>query len=572
MKLKIGVNLELPLDAVTKRLAFVGTVGSGKTYGASRLAELMIEAKAQVVVLDPVGVWFGLRLDANGKDKGISIPVFGGLHGDIPIEPTGGTLIADILVDKGICAIIDVSQFEYDTDKARFAGDFAARLFFRKKSKPSAIHLFLEECQEFIPQNPQKGEEKMLHTFVRMWKIGRNFGIGGSLISQRPQEVNKKALNLSQCLFAFQTMGTHERKAIEEWIKDKALDLDIAQDLPKLKVGQPHVWAPAWLGISEQVKITKKWTFNASSTPEVGQGLVKASELAPIDLENLAAQMKETIERAKQSDPNELKKKIRDLELQLKRQPTTRIDESIVTRSVEQAKQSLVREFSAKVKSLEATIQKQQMMMKRAAEMLVGVAVEIPKFQTELITQTQRQPEFGAATPPRQKMSQVAVVTIEGEIKLDAGAKRMLAACVKFAETGLTRQQLKSQGAIKAIQTWYTYQKQLRAGGLWEQRGDRFFPTSAGIQYVGEHNIDTPSTTQGVLDSWMNTFDAGARRMLTFLVGLRGDYASREEVMRESNIVAVQTFYTYQKQLKSAGLIVVQGNQLAANKETLFFT
>jgi hypothetical protein len=58
--------------------------------------------------------------------------------------------------------------------------------------------------------------------------------------------------------------------------------------------------------------------------------------------------------------------------------------------------------------------------------------------------------------------------------------------------------------------------------------------------------------------------------MLTFLVGLRGDYASREDVMRESNILAIQTLYTYQKQLKSAGLIVVQGNQLAANKEALF--
>ncbi len=34
----------------------------------------------------------------------------------------------------------------------------------------------------------------MLHAFTRLVKIGRNFGIGVSLLSQRPQEVNKKVL------------------------------------------------------------------------------------------------------------------------------------------------------------------------------------------------------------------------------------------------------------------------------------------------------------------------------------------------------------------------------------------
>jgi DNA helicase HerA-like ATPase len=99
------------------------------------------------------------------------------------------------------------------------------------------VHLFLEECQEFVPQNPQRGEERMLHAFIRMQKLGRNFGIGSSYISQRPQEVNKKALNMAQTLFVFRTTGTHERKAIEQWIADKALDQDIAGDLPKIQTG-----------------------------------------------------------------------------------------------------------------------------------------------------------------------------------------------------------------------------------------------------------------------------------------------------------------------------------------------
>jgi DNA helicase HerA-like ATPase len=87
----------------------------------------------------------------------------------------------------------------------------------------------------------------MLHAFERLVKLGRNFGIGVSLISQRPQEVNKKALNQTECLFAFQMTGPQERKAIAGWAADKGLDVDLVEALPKLAVGHAHVWSPQWL-------------------------------------------------------------------------------------------------------------------------------------------------------------------------------------------------------------------------------------------------------------------------------------------------------------------------------------
>jgi hypothetical protein len=141
--LEISSTLSLPIDAVTQKLAMLGRTGSGKSYAATKLAEEMLDAGAQIVALDPVGIWYGLR-------TGYSIPVFGGLHGDIPLEVGGGALIADLIVDRRISAVVDVSQFESDADKARFARDFAARFYFRQKQKPSPVHLFLEEAQEFV--------------------------------------------------------------------------------------------------------------------------------------------------------------------------------------------------------------------------------------------------------------------------------------------------------------------------------------------------------------------------------------------------------------------------------------
>lgn len=95
MKLHFAPGLSLPVEAVTQTFGFVGKRGSGKTYGALKLAELFLGADAQVVAIDPVGKWWSLRLGADGK-KGFDIPVLGGHRGDLPLEPAAGALIADL--------------------------------------------------------------------------------------------------------------------------------------------------------------------------------------------------------------------------------------------------------------------------------------------------------------------------------------------------------------------------------------------------------------------------------------------------------------------------------------------
>lgn len=312
--LHIATDLSLPLDAVTQKFSFLGRTGSGKTFGATKMCEEMLDAGAQVIVIDPVGVWYGLRVGGS-----FSIRIFGGLHGDVPLEPGAGEFIANLLVDRGISAVLDVSQFESDALKAKFARDFATRFFFRKKAAPSAVHLFLEEAQEFVPQNPQRDEAMMVHAFQRLAKLGRNFGIGLTLISQRPQEVNKKALNQTECLMAFQMTGPQERKAIETWIAEKGVNEDIRELLPHLNVGECHVWSPQWLQVNKTVKIARKRSADVSSTPSAG-GAKRAEPkpLADSELADLAKEMSATIDRAKAEDPRELRKKIGQLEKELR--------------------------------------------------------------------------------------------------------------------------------------------------------------------------------------------------------------------------------------------------------------
>lgn len=70
-RLHIGQDFDLPLEAVTQTFAILAKRGVGKTYTAKVLTEEMLKAGQQVVVIDPIGVWWGLRSSADGIAPGL---------------------------------------------------------------------------------------------------------------------------------------------------------------------------------------------------------------------------------------------------------------------------------------------------------------------------------------------------------------------------------------------------------------------------------------------------------------------------------------------------------------------
>lgn len=254
--LAFSPDLSLPIDAVTQTFAFMAKREAGKTYGAGKLCEEMLRAGAQVVILDPVGNWYGLRISADGKGAGFDIPVFGGSNGDVPLEPGSGRLVAKYVVERGISLVLDVSRFRKGPQR-QFVTDFIEELYELKKDEPSAMHLVIEEAQRFCPQNVWSGSERLLGAMEDIIKLGRNYGIGISLLSQRPQSVNKDCLNQTEVLICLQTSGKQERKAIKDWIVEKEIDGGVdLNELPKLEIrpsfGARSGWASSSRSRSER--------------------------------------------------------------------------------------------------------------------------------------------------------------------------------------------------------------------------------------------------------------------------------------------------------------------------------
>lgn len=316
--LNISPHLDpLPMAAVTQKFACLGISGSGKTYGAGKFVECLLDAGAQVVVIDTIGNWGqGLRLAADGKSPGIPVPILGGEHGDVPLDADHGELAAQTVVETLSPLVIDVSDFTKG-ELCGFVTDFAGELLARKKRQKSPVMVVWEECQDIVPQVVRGEKARMVGAVEALIKKGRNYGVGTLLISQRAAAVNKDVLNQVETLFAFRQNSKHDRLAVRDWVVSQAIDvIDLAEQLPTLKTGECFCWSPSWLGVLKKIKFGKKRTFDASRTPDAGD-YVAPGKLAPVNLEAFKASMRETLERTKADDPKALRARIAELEEQL---------------------------------------------------------------------------------------------------------------------------------------------------------------------------------------------------------------------------------------------------------------
>lgn len=105
--LKIARGFSLPPQAVTQTFAIMARRGAGKTTTSGVMVEEMVKAGLPTCVVDPIGVWYGLRSSADGRSPGLPVVILGGEHGDAPLLPTAGAVVAEMLVDNPFPVVLD---------------------------------------------------------------------------------------------------------------------------------------------------------------------------------------------------------------------------------------------------------------------------------------------------------------------------------------------------------------------------------------------------------------------------------------------------------------------------------
>lgn len=268
----------LTLDGhfITSTNAVLAVKGMGKSYFSAVIAEELLANALPFVVLDPTGAWWGLQFGADGSpERGYSILVVGGSHGQCAVHAMDGAAVAEWVVSRyPVQVLVDMSLMT-PGQQHLFARDFASRLYFLNRQ---AIHVFVDEADELIPQFPQdKVERACLQAFDRLVRRGRIRGVGLTAITQRSAVLSKNVLSQIGNLYALRTASPQDLKAIEGWVS-KILDSDeVAQFLKTLGgLKRGHAWcvSPGRKPLAERITVRKKRTYDSSRTPEIGEAVV----------------------------------------------------------------------------------------------------------------------------------------------------------------------------------------------------------------------------------------------------------------------------------------------------------
>lgn len=563
MTLQIAPGFSFPDDAVTETFAILAKRRAGKSNAAVVMAEEMYDNGLPWVAIDPKGDWWGVRAAGDGEAPGLAVLVFGGMHGDVPLEPTSGHLVADLIVEQRLTCVLDVSEMT-KADQRRFLIDFADRLY-RTNTEP--LHVFCEEADEYIPQRVMGENAKLVGAFETLVKRGGFRGIGITLITQRSASLNKDVLTQIETLIPMRTPSPQDRKAILAWVDHHSAGAEAVAELPGLANGEAWVFSPQWLRTLEKITFRRRRTFDSGATPKVGGKVRPPAKLAEVDLASIKEAMAETIEKAKAEDPKTLRARIRELERRA----------SVATPEVRVERIEVPIMTDEHVAKIEAAYDKLSLAYTEWAERLS----QATELTDEVIEQTNslravlrtagpnfREPPAAPSVRPvtrtRERLAAPAPDVSPSDVQLRSGARRMVEALGRMAPLRLTKSQWGTVAKLKTTGgTWSTYLSDIRRAGLVEENAAGYTLTASGFDYLGGR--PDPMTAGELQDHYRSILRSGAVKMLDSLISAYPRGLTKEELGAAADMVITGgTFSTYLSDLTRNGLAERRDGEVVA--------
>lgn len=598
-------QLLLPDSTVTSTLIVYGGKGMGKTNFGSVIVEELTKARLRWSVLDPLGVWWGLRHSADGKGPGIECVILGGVHGDIPIEPTGGAVVADLVIDEDANVVVDFSRrpggkLWSKGERIRFATDYALRLYERQGElvggrRRAPLFVVLDEAARYIPQQVRSGDKDVARC-VGAWEDlveeGRNVGIGVGLLTQRSARLNKSVAELADAMVAFRTVGPLSLGAVLEWLGDhvpKERIKTLVELVRALDVGSALVVSPGWLRFEDVVSIRARETFDSSATPKTGgrRARVTGKPARPA-LAKYEERMAETIERANAEDPKELRKQIARLNKELRSRPK----DVQVEERVEEIRVEVPVFKDGEIKRLERVVGK----LEDFGSKLVAVGQDVGDAAKEIgqrLDQATRLPagakqggqkrpsgrpaaprpvrpaarpaagtptvEKGARGPVPERPAPTPAAESDEDFSLTGSHRRILNALAWLETVGLAPA---ARVQVAGIAGWHIRTKNFLNGlGALHSNGYVTYPQPGHVALtdLGREHAEwpsTPGTTEDLQEMVLRTVGGTKARILWEIIDVYPDALSREDLAERLNYhPRTKAFLNGLGNLRSLGLI-----------------
>ena len=574
-----GKKVYFPDDAVTQGSAILAKRRQGKTVLAGVKEEILAKRRHPFVIMDPAHAHWGIRYFAKasgrpGGPSGFEVLIVGGKRGDIPLDPKGGALLAEIVVETNISVIIDLKMTSMNARQG-FVYDFATRLY---ELNETPRHLFFEEAHEFLPQNPRfENQQKVLGAMSRLVTGGGGLGLGFTLISQRPASVNKDVLTQIDNLYVMGMKGPQDAKAVRDWyehnVGDKEKLKEIMGSLANLKPGQ--MWSiSSESHEAELVQVRQRVTYHAGRTPKVGERPVSIRKFGVAQVSKKFAAIMQKREAKAQVEVRDLaqaKARVAELNRELAARPKIVVEKKVIDkagmkRAVNQLHrqyQDILNKYGRRFKEIYDTVTGignlagtvKKIKLPKLPKLNVEVAVSLSKIEPV------QQHRPGAIIPATVKTG-----PMESSENLPKGERTILMAIAQYPN-GVERGTLTVLTGYKRSSR-DLYVQRLTGKKLVEANGSILTATPDGVRSLGSYYQPLP-TGHALLEHWRGKLPAGEKRILNVLVAHPGTVVSRDSLIEKTGYKR-SSRDLYIQRLVARRLVVVVGGSGVKASDMLF--
>lgn len=561
----IGKVLVPTVDYAVGASAVLGIRDSGKTVTSKGIAEQLLDQSVPIVVFDAVGKWRWMKVAAESScGKAYKVVVAGGREPDLPLTPHSVPEIVRAALKERIPLVIDLfSKTMSKADWRRIVQTAIHIIHFENEG--GAVHVFLEEAAEFVPQKIYDGETYAeVEKLVRM---GGNASVGITLINQRSQEVNKAVLdNCSTALVLGCQVGKNAIEAVEKWIDrlDPATSAEVTTSLPKLQSGEAWVWTRKSLDKPSLEKMPMCRSFHPDRrTPEFVLKSVKPTDTAEF-VSKLSSMIPKVIEEAKANDPAELKRTIANLKREMAKgeskvvAPPATVEMPILDDAAKNLLSKVCQACDAVIQESETRREHFLELSKQVNSLRASVGVIVSNADKVALARTK------PALFREVKRILHAPTGNGHSSEISGGLRRMMIALAQ--RPNLTKKQLGVRAGLSSKSgTFGTYLGRLRSSG-WIDGSNELQITPKGLDALGRY--DPLPEGQELLRYWLQDLgQSGAGRMLSVLAEVYPKALTKEELGERADIShSSGTFGTYLGRLRSLELIEGRG-ELRATAE-----
>lgn len=509
--MKLAENLIIdPVDYVNQGNSFIGIRNSGKTHGAMKTAEELMDAHMPIVAFDPTGIWHNLRIGIEGN-TGYPIIVVGGFYADIPlVKDTAVETCRQVMkaaLETRASVVFDLKHKETSTKTIwRNIVLAVVELLNEENMSYGLRHVYIEEAAEFIPQKINPGGQFVYSAIESMARMGRNFGLGYTLINQRAEEISKAIFEICDQVFIFRQAGKNSLTSIDKWLDKRGIKGTVPlEELPRLAAGE-------CFSVNEKEELKCKFLPKKTFHPDPKkQNQEMPQYVHTMDRQDLINKIMDSLAEQeepekKKSAPHASDKKIKELEDVIHHLKSMIDDKNVELRQL----RTVVGAVTAAIATVNGqpienvpTLDRWNGTMERTSEsgekkmVKVEKHMNIPDVQLQIAEEVEQQLEEKAKTKPAQTVT--------------AGL-RMLRACAMFP-TGISRKKMCLIAGVKSSGSTY------RSGMAWMRReayitenGDTVHITKLGMMEAGPIEIPTD-----LVIYWKKLLSGSAQRALIAL-------------------------------------------------------